>query len=1149
MVQTGAKNYLKTQKTTKKPSWKRNWWVAASLAGVMLLVLFFTSFFNATSGVAINPDGETLGEKFYFSGPDPYYHARVVEKISETGHHPYWTQDNTDPLLNYPVGRINPRPPVFDWTMAVFGKMLTPFVGNEIDALGYAMQLTPAIFGALLALPIYFLAFELFGDRKIGVIAALLMAITPIHLGSGHGSAYTLADHDSFVLFFSTLTFLFLVKAIKALNEKKYVGSWKSISSIAKGKVEFMKQNSRALLFAALSGVSLSVIGLSWEGFQVPAAIVAAYCIIQMFVDHWRNKDPMGTFFVGFVVLAIALAMTSPYYALRGSISMVYMILFMLAGVVAAGLILMPTRDLPSVIVLPATLVAGGIALGLLAVVRAFFADVVALKPLVSIANTLFGGIAYVQLSKVYMTIAEASTADMSTTVMSFGPVTFFLAWIGIFALIYRLFKKAERKVLLVLIWMGVSVYLTLSAGRFMNELVPMFCIMAAWIIGWMINKVDFPKMVKTIKGAGGMRGVKRGLKAGHVMLALFLSLCILLPNTWMAVDAAVPYEKKTSGGAFGLGLYKEKYWVDACSWLAEQDTHLAPAERPGFISWWDYGFYESFVGKHPAVADNFQDGIEPAGNFITATSETEGIAVIIVRILEGHYVKEGALSQETESIISKYLGADAVNFTAWIKDPKLAPSYNAPIAPEYDEKLSLGFSVSAANARYRDCAPLVTKLGDEKVTDMYRELQDSTGYSIRYYGVEGYDLQIFNVFTFLSDKSNVLKGADEDEFLMIKYVDAYGKSYTMDQIKSMSPEAQRNLQIVDSKLEYKPAFFQTMVYQAYVGIPSTDGSMPTYSIPTYGMKHWVPAYVSPYPSQYQQGMSAVVIAKYYEGATVKGTLTVQGIPMPNVQAVVIDATEYGLPHDMTMTDENGQFSLIAPAGAIKVRFFSGETEIGGITFDGSGEYAPITEEEATRRAADYAREVSLSLELADVTGRVYEDLDGDGSYDAQKDAAIEGAKVYWEGMNVTTDANGVYEFDGILPGSMTLSVTKEGYEPKSVQVGAIPGETTVMNITVSPAAAKVTGAVWYDADGNGAMNEDETLPGVYSIKFMEGSTQKASAYSNATGYYTANLKPGTYVVEVMMTSPEYGELVFNGSLKIVFGTTEKVFDIKMVNA
>ena len=54
---------------------------------------------------------------------------------------------------------------------------------------GTQWQFVPALFGALLVFPVYFIGKILFG-RKAGLIAALLIAIIPIHISSGHGSAY-----------------------------------------------------------------------------------------------------------------------------------------------------------------------------------------------------------------------------------------------------------------------------------------------------------------------------------------------------------------------------------------------------------------------------------------------------------------------------------------------------------------------------------------------------------------------------------------------------------------------------------------------------------------------------------------------------------------------------------------------------------------------------------------------------------------------------------------------------------------------------------------------------------------------------------------------------------------------------------------------
>ena len=244
---------------------KKNWWIAISLIAIFLLVLFFNTYYNLTSDITINSEGEGL-DKYYLSGPDPYYYRRLVETTYETGRYPYYSEK--DPLLNYPIGRSGARPPLFPMMALGFSRVLTPFM-NEIDAIGYSMQFISALFGALIIFPVYFIGKEIF-NKKAGLIAALFAALIPIHLGSGHGSAYSLFDHDSFILLLSFLTFLFLIKSIKE------------------------KDTSKSLLYAILGGVSLAALSMTWVKSQEFYAIIAIYVIIQLFIDIFRNKVDLG---------------------------------------------------------------------------------------------------------------------------------------------------------------------------------------------------------------------------------------------------------------------------------------------------------------------------------------------------------------------------------------------------------------------------------------------------------------------------------------------------------------------------------------------------------------------------------------------------------------------------------------------------------------------------------------------------------------------------------------------------------------------------------------------------------------------------------------------------------------------------------------
>ena len=88
------------------------------------------------------------------------------------------------------------------------------------------------------------------------------------------------------------------------------------------------------------------------------------------------------------------------------------------------------------------------------------------------------------------------------------------------------------------------------------------------------------------------------------------------------------------------LALTPEFYvsdWNDACAWVndhtpatsftysADNGTH----PEYGIMSWWDYGNYILYRAERPAVANNFQTGIENASRFFIAQNETAADAIM----------------------------------------------------------------------------------------------------------------------------------------------------------------------------------------------------------------------------------------------------------------------------------------------------------------------------------------------------------------------------------------------------------------------------------------------------------------------------------------------------------------------------------------
>jgi dolichyl-diphosphooligosaccharide--protein glycosyltransferase len=1136
---------------------KKNWWIGVTLIAIFILVLFMNSYFNIISNTNINPDGTTLNDTFYLSGPDPYYNMRLVDTTMQTGRFPYYSSN--DPLLAYPIGRSGQRAPLLVMSAIGFSKLFTPFM-SEADAVGYAMQFVPALFGALLVFPVYFIGKTLFG-KKTGLVAALLIALIPIHISSGHGSAYALFDHDSFNLLIYFVTFLFLIKSIK---EKDII---------------------RRILYALLAGVSLAALSMVWVEAQFLYTVIAVYVVVQLIIDLFTNKIEEG--FVISVVIALFTGFFLSLPVTSASGALLELPFFLALGVAIFGglCILFKRKQIPWVISYPLIASIGVAVLGFLYGVYHYSTIFSTFTPLNSIAKVIFGTGIYG--SKVDLTIAEAGTYNISRTVMSYGPALYWLAWAGFVLLIYQYVKqKGRRDYLMILTLFVINIWLTSTAGRFLNDMVPLIALLSGWIIWFLISKIDYKQMARNIRNAGGgFRGIRKGVRIYHIFGVLFVAFLILIPNGYLALDAAVPSAVSKNGtsnmksdffgqnhsNAFGSSTYKEQYWVAAYAWLNKQDNDITnPTKRPAYISWWDYGFYEVAVGGHPTVADNFQDGIPTAANFHIAKSEKEGIAVWIVRLLEGNQKDNNgvAFSDSVITALQKNLGNNnTTKITSWMLNPELSPSQKKGIGVEYDVELSKIIQVGEqypANAYYHDIVQLLNDtLTDEQITWLYHDIQQATGYSIRYYGVEGYDEQIFNIFAFLADKSNILTATStpgkqyhnaEDDFIQLLYtgytVNTDGTrgsngSWTAQQLNDMSAAQRQYIAITGTTPVYKADYFNTMFYKVFVGYPAQQDSSGNYQIPSkqvpcYAMKHFVPVYLSPYPDPYSQSRRAVIIAKYYEGAFFNGSIRCNNTPLPYVSVAILD--EYGLPHDNTFTDTNGSFNLLAPGGNITLLFtYANDVLLEQITFNNTNNtlYSPVTDAEAMRlNGSKYSRDFNISVNLSTQEGFVYLDNNNNNSYEPAIDTPLSGITVelndYYFGRQVQpveTDLQGHYIFRNLYPSKYNISAIENGYtllnrEPLSI----VPGNNSY-NIS-KPKLAAVKGVVYTDNNDDAKYTTGEESSNVQiQLTYTKlDSTQKpvTNLTTGIEGTYSfSSLIPGEYTLNATKQNTSTGHLIY----------------------
>ncbi len=1131
---TSVKKTPKYEEKAKK-SLAKNWWVALILVGIFFSVLFYNTYYNASSGIAMEESFDDYG-KYLLSGPDPYYNMRIVEETSETGVYQFYSEN--DDLLNYPIGRTGSRAPLLNMMALGFSNFLKPFM-SEIDAIGYSMQFIPALFGALLVIPVYFLGKTLF-NKKAGLIAAFLMAIIPIHIGSGHGSAFSLFDHDSLNLLLFFTTFLFIIYGLKE------------------------KDKTKSMLYSVLAGISLAGLSMVWVEARFLYVLIGGYAIVQYLIDIFTNKIEQISFRVISITLLTGYLLSLPVVASRPNGFSFDVTFFMVVGVIGFGFVyyMFGNRKIPWTLSLPLIFTAGFFILALMYLTTNNIIDI-PLLGLSKISSIIFGTGIYG--NKVSMTIAEANTYQISHTVMSFGPALYWLGWGGFIFLLWNYYKdKLRRDYLFIIVIFILDLWLAGTAGRFLNDMVPLIAILAGWMIWFMVDKIDYKQMVRSIRSAGGgIHGIRRGMKLLHIFGILFLAFVVIMPNAYVAMDAAVPtktYQKEDGNwtnlkwemfgedhsGAFGLSLYKERYWSDAFNWLSEQDTDIEdPLERPAFISWWDYGFYEVALGQHPTVADNFQDGIPPASNFHTATSEKEAVAVWIVRLLEGNAINNGAVSEDVKQVLINHLGENNANeLVSWAENPEVSPSYSSYIDEQFNKYITSEeinnqiLRVGAQwkeNALYHDFVDMIntgnfsdnrTGLTDDEVTWLYHDIQDITGYSIRYYGVEGYDKQIFNIFAFLSDKSLVMLGAPEDDFVKVLYS---GKEYTpagsikraitnepLQDYLDMEDSEKRYIRIESTPTSYKDSYFDTMFYKTYVGpydVDSQTGSRTEYEwqLPCINMKHFYAEYISDMQKYqyYNTGKASVVIAKYYEGAIINGNVSFNGSGVDCTISVLKNLTYYEgaeqpINHDSfdyiaSGAGKTDNFSVLLGAGAyLQITKSVGDVSFVLKTINFTGDtntvYAPITEDDAMRRdGSNYERYLPVEIQPGSVSGYVFDDLNEDGSFNVSSDIALSDIKVEVEEItkissqsdgsqiidelgdstNTTSNDEGYYSINDLYPGFYRVKFyDSEDYLIDMTDMEVSEGENTYNS--TKPINATLEGTLYYDDDLNGEYDSGE---------------------------------------------------------------------------
>lgn len=1054
-------------------------WITASwptllmLFFIFMLALFVRSYFGYPTA---HDNGNLVS-----GGSDSYYWERIINYSAQTGKQLYH-----DPLLNFPEGIRNPRPPMFSMAVVVPGVLAQNGFPSLNEALGMVLLWTPAFWGALTVIPTYMLGKETFG-RRAGLAAAFLLAVMPSHV---QRSVLSDADHDSFILFFIVLMLYFLLKALKVQESKKWVESWGSLGSIRAGLIDYFRSNKTAILYAAMAGVAYSAVIMTWVGFGYVTVLVLIYYVIQVLLNKVKSLDSMSVTLIIAITMSLGFFLSFPVYFYQSLVATRFDVpLYLFLASIVFGGIFVVTRDHPWTITFPAV--------GILLVAAVFVINLI--NP--GLAQAMLTGEGYFSTSKLYSTIAEAKAPVFSELALGFGMITFFMSLIGLVWAVMKIPKNTTAQYIFITVWLVEAIFMAMTSARFMFNATPAFAISAGWILMIVIDRLDFNTMRKTISGASGsyLHIMRKNVKVRHIVGALFLAFMIVLPNVWYSIDAGIPAETKASLdkeiylsmpkvlrpsgydvangsnwylGAFGYSLPLPKFYFPAAwSWFASQDANITPAAaKPAFVAWWDYGFEAIDAGLHPTVADNFQNGYQITGNAIVAQSEADAVAVFAYRIIQVGMSKGPPLETSISIILERY----GVNSTQMhdilfgpadpiIKTVLSDPSVYGPMSAD----------LGSVNARIVAGRVLLAGIGMDNLVNLYGDLVDLTGWNIRYFMVDsrmfpssGQNTGIFYAPAKLADRR--IKDSSPIDFYDVQAVTSTGLTIAIENLTSQDT-------VTDYKIIYKDMFYKSMFYKAFSGytgvdvgltndgIPGLSGSVSQYpAMPGWNMTHFMQvyrtAYYNPYPAaQISEHRDAWTATSYDQAEALKAAINAG-----NATGVVDDSAytfygagasfleyykgayvngtltteqgypvggirvtvqdKYNIPHGTVLTDANGKYSLLAPPGKDTLIFSSGDA-----------------------RNPNLVGTTTIKAMVFNITDdqsmRVHQDLNNDGILDyiitkdfAMKGSTIEGT-IFWD---VNLDSNYTAGTDQLFLGSQ--SVAREQFTNQTIDLNTTNG-------------------------------------------------------------------------------------------------------------
>jgi oligosaccharyl transferase (archaeosortase A-associated) len=581
-----------------------------------------------------------VGDTVRFDGNDPWYHMMLAKSTVLNLQRPWF-----DPLTFFPEGTPIHFGPFNSWAIAILSYIAG--LGNpSMHTIEVVGAIFPAVLGALLVFPVYFIGREL-GGRTAGFFGAVMVAVLPGQLLGRSIIGFT--DHHVAEVLLSTTAMLFFVLAVREGAEKL------TFTSLRGGDRGALK---RPLLYALFAGLFLGLYIDAWAAGHIFVAIILASVTIQSIIDHLRGRNVEYLGIAGAISLLVALLLVLPFVDARNGFGPVYYSLLQ-PTILVIGIFFVLFLSILSDQLVLRKMERHIYPLAVFGSIVVVFLILAVAVP--SFTGTLISGLNIFQpLTGGAATISEASSIrdnygiqkNFPGLVSTLSP--FWLTLLALPIIIQRYRRDPDRKAeMLVVIWTLTMLTLTLAQNRFAYYYAVNVAILSGYLGSVVLEKTRFlvaeDVVVRMARGSS-KETLDQNLFLTNAAAVVILTLLFVYPSMFGTVLG-------TSIGSFHSEYQAGSMvsdWYDSVAWL--QNNTPDPGmdiytiyERPpagekfsypdsayGIMSWWDYGHWIETIGHRIPNANPFQQGIgsketgRPGSSpFFLAENESEAEAVL----------------------------------------------------------------------------------------------------------------------------------------------------------------------------------------------------------------------------------------------------------------------------------------------------------------------------------------------------------------------------------------------------------------------------------------------------------------------------------------------------------------------------------------